>query len=340
MTTVAFFNNKGGIGKTSLVYHLAWMYANLGVTVVVADLDPQANLTSMFLDEWSRDDLWSPPPPRETIHGALMPLLEGTGDISAPVTLSPRPTLCLVPGDLSLSVAEDDFSSQWPLCLDDNVRAFQVVSSLGRILKHAYDEAEAELVLIDVGPNLGAINRAALIAADYVVIPLAPDLLSLQGLRNLGPALAQWKHGWQQRLAQAEAMSELSDLQLPAGGMAPLGYVVQQHTLRVDRPLRKYARCIDAIPAEYHTAVLQHSVNASTVVGDVVGDDEYCLGLLKKYWSLTPLAREARKPMFHLRAADGTMGGHMKAIRDCYNEYRDLACKIANRVGVRCPQLD
>ena len=48
---LTFFNNKGGVGKTSLVYHLAWMYADLGVKVVAADLDPQANLTSMFLDE-------------------------------------------------------------------------------------------------------------------------------------------------------------------------------------------------------------------------------------------------------------------------------------------------
>lgn len=51
MNTIAFFNNKGGVGKTSLVYHLAWMYADLGLSVVAADLDPQANLTSMFIDE-------------------------------------------------------------------------------------------------------------------------------------------------------------------------------------------------------------------------------------------------------------------------------------------------
>ena len=50
MKTIAFFNNEGGVGKTSLVYHLAWMYADLGLSVLAADLDPQANLTTMFLD--------------------------------------------------------------------------------------------------------------------------------------------------------------------------------------------------------------------------------------------------------------------------------------------------
>jgi chromosome partitioning protein len=40
---IAFFSNKGGVGKTSLVYHLAWMYFDLELKVVAADLDPQAN---------------------------------------------------------------------------------------------------------------------------------------------------------------------------------------------------------------------------------------------------------------------------------------------------------
>ena len=51
MKCITVFNNKGGVGKTSLVYHLAWMYDELDYNVLVADLDPQANLTSMFLDD-------------------------------------------------------------------------------------------------------------------------------------------------------------------------------------------------------------------------------------------------------------------------------------------------
>ena len=50
MKTIAFFNNKGGVGKTTLVYHLAWMYAELGYSVVAADLDPQANLSGRIPD--------------------------------------------------------------------------------------------------------------------------------------------------------------------------------------------------------------------------------------------------------------------------------------------------
>ena len=62
MTTpvLTFFNNKGGVGKTSLVFHLAWMFSEMGKRVVAIDLDPQANLTSPFLSEDDLEILWDP----------------------------------------------------------------------------------------------------------------------------------------------------------------------------------------------------------------------------------------------------------------------------------------
>ena len=122
MKTITFFNNKGGVGKTSLVYHLAWMYADLGVNVVAADLDPQANLTSMFLDDSHLETLWTEGNRRRTIYGAIQPLLEGSGDVTIPHVEHPSPGLGLVIGDLALSAAEDELSSQWPDCLDRKPR--------------------------------------------------------------------------------------------------------------------------------------------------------------------------------------------------------------------------
>ena len=55
---LTFFNNKGGVGKTSLVYHLAWMLYDLGHRVLACDLDPQANLTAAFLNEERLESLW------------------------------------------------------------------------------------------------------------------------------------------------------------------------------------------------------------------------------------------------------------------------------------------
>jgi cellulose biosynthesis protein BcsQ len=55
---LTFFNNKSGVGKTSLVYHLAWMFSELGHTIVAVDLDAQANLTAAYLDEDELERLW------------------------------------------------------------------------------------------------------------------------------------------------------------------------------------------------------------------------------------------------------------------------------------------
>lgn len=329
MKTITFFNNKGGVGKTSLVYHLAWMYADLGLSVVAADLDPQANLTSMFLDDERLETLWPETGIRQTVYGALRPLLDGTGDVSSPHVEAVAPGLGLVVGDLALSAAEDELSSQWPGGLDRKPRAFRVLSALWRILDMAAEQTGSSLVLVDVGPNLGAFNRAALVAADYVVVPLAPDLYSLQGLRNLGPTLRRWQREW----AERRERNPIADLGLPDGSMRPIGYIVMQHAVRLDRPVKAYARWIERIPTTYRNAVLDEEAQ----LGVTIEKDPNALATLKHYRSLMPLAQEARKPMFHLKAADGAIGGHAKAVQDCYGDFRALARTVAERSGVALP---
>jgi len=56
---------------------------------------------------------------------------------------------------------------------------------------------------------------------------------------------------------------------------------------------------------------------------------------LKHYLSLMAMAHEARKPMFHLRAADGALGGHIYAVQDCFSDFKKLATAIAAKCGVR-----
>lgn len=324
MRTIAFFNNKGGVGKTSLVYHLAWMYADLGLKVIAADLDPQANLTSMFLDEDRLEHLWSGDGRRETIYGAIEPLLEGTGDIVPPQIEQMSEGLGLLAGDLALSASEDELNSQWPRTTDEIPRAFRVISSFWRVLEAAAKSSDARAVLIDVGPNLGAINRAALISAEYVVIPLAPDLYSLQGLKNLGPTLRRWRKEWSNR----KQWNPVSDLSIPGGRMCPAGYVVLQHAVRLDRPVQAYDRWMSRIPSVYRRSVLDEPAVSPP---HSVQQDPYCLGTLKHYRSLMPLAQEARKPMFFLKPADGAIGGHAKAVQDCYRDFDVLARIIAER---------
>ena len=228
------------------------MYANLDYNVVAADLDPQANLTSMFLHDDELERRWADDDGTDgTIHTALRPLLEGTGDVAKPQVARPAPGVALIAGDMLLSGAEDELGSNWPDCLDKKPRAFRVLSAIWRVLRMAAEESDADLVLLDVGPNIGALNRAALVAADHVVVPLAPDLYSLQGLRNLGPTLRRWRREWSERRER----NPLRDLELPGGGMQPIGYVVLRHAVRLDRPVKAYERWMDRIPSAYRDSV-------------------------------------------------------------------------------------
>src|SRR5262245_6777993 len=105
--TIAFFNNKGGVGETSLVYHMAWMYADMGQSVLAVDLDPQANLTAAMVDQQRLQVLWDDDDNRPTLYGAISPLMRGLGDIVAPHLESIANKLDLIVGDLAISKFED-----------------------------------------------------------------------------------------------------------------------------------------------------------------------------------------------------------------------------------------
>ena len=324
---IAFFNNKGGVGKTSLVYHIAWMLAEQDYRVVTADLDPQGNLSAAFLDEDRLEELWPENQPPATIYGAIKPLETGAGDIADPSMEVINDNLALIPGDMELSSFEDDLSEVWPKCLGGDQRAFRITSAFWRVIQKGAEAEDADVILIDLGPNLGAINRAALIASDFVVIPLGPDLFSLQGLRNLGPALRAWREGWSKRRDE----NKVKDFLLPDGAMSPIGYIVMQHSVRRDRPVKSYDKWIARIPRTYREFVLGEPGDSTTSVKD----DDYCFALLKHYRSLMPMAQEARKPIFQLKAADGALGAHSTAVQDSYTDFKKLALSIMSKATAK-----
>lgn len=331
-TVIAFFNNKGGVGKTSLVYHLAWMFRELGLSVLAADLDPQANLTSAFIDDEDFEDLFAESDNAGlpvTLYGAVQPLVEGTGDIKPARLRVVADRLALICGDLLLSTFEDQLAESWPKCLSGDKRAFRVTTAFWRVIQESAQAREADIAVVDLGPNLGSINRAALIASDYVIIPLAPDLFSLQGLRNLGPTLRKWREDWGKRLNEGQNVG----FSLPKGDMQPAGYIVQQHAVRLDRPVQAYARWMEKIPCEY-----QQSVRGQpSIPGVSLMNDPNCLKTLKNFRSLMPLAQEAHKPMFFLKPADGALGSHATAALDAYRDFRQLAQEVAKRCSIPLP---
>ena len=334
MTTpvLTFFHNKGGVGKTSLVYHLAWMLSQTGHRVLACDLDPQANLTAAFLDEERLERLWEGDVGEagRTIFQCVEPLLR-VGDLLRPSLQEISPTLHLIPGDLALSGFEDTLSGEWPNALGSSnlYRPFRILTSLWTVMQTGAEAVDATVVLADVGPNLGAINRSALIATDHVVVPLGADLFSLQGLRNLGPTLRRWRTEWGKRLDNWPS----PDFPLPASNMQLLGYIVQQHGVRLKRPVKAYDKWVNRMPEEY----------ARSLRGDDKGpfptsppEDWHRLATVKHYRSLVPMGQESRKPIFDLTPADGAIGSHAAAVQDARRDFKHLAELIVERAGLAC----
>jgi hypothetical protein len=158
------------------------------------------------------------------------------------------------------------------------------------------------------------------------VIPLAPDLFSLRGLRNLGPAFEKWRREWKDRLDRKPRM----DIQLPGGRMQPIGYIVHQHSVRADRPVKAYDKWIGRIPADYRKYVLSETSPSQFTIQN----DPHKLAMLKHYRSLMPMAQEARKPMFHLKPADGAIGAHFQSAQEAYRDFKTLALAIAAKIDL------
>ena len=190
---------------------------------------------------------------------------------------------------------------------------------------------KASVILADVGPNLGAINRSALIASDFVVVPLGADLFSLRGLRNLGPTLNRWRQDWKSRRKNWTTPK----FDLPNGEMKPVGYIMQQHGIRLNRPVIAYDKWVNRMPTEYARNLLGD--NEGPYPDTPADDKQHALATVKHYRSLVPMAQEARKPIFHLTTADGAIGAHAAAARDAHTDFKDLADEITDRINLPAP---
>ncbi|MDC0741825.1 ParA family protein [Polyangium mundeleinium] len=322
MKRIAFLNSRGDVGQTTLVYHLAHMLVDQGHRVLLLDLDPQSGLTAMCLTEEQIEELWSDPRSEgRTIYDAVRPLVAATGDLRNPHIEELREGLALVPGDVGLYAFEETLSDAWIRALHGDAHAFRALSAFHRIIALAAEQHRPDVVLLDVGRGLGANSRAALLAADFVVTPLAPDVYSLQGLHNVAVTLFEWRDHWSVRRDR----SPDPDLDLPLGPMKPLGYIVMQAVMRLSNPVRAYEKWVALIPTVFHRSVLRDEPPAS------LHEDPWCLGIMRHYQSLMPLAQDAWKPMFHLKPADGAIGAHMEAVLRCREDFERLSSSILAR---------
>lgn len=217
MKIISLFNNKGGVGKSTLGFHLANIFAEMGLKTLVIDLDPQCNLSLCGIEEeklhqiWQEEDLYiddyetqfktqskenfenllkSP----RTIHFLLKPTEEGQGELpSLPPPVNVRSNLDLIPGRLTVHQFEGKIAERWSGAYLGDSLSLRTITNI-RTIAEKYSKAhEYDYILIDTSPSLGALNKVIISTVDGFVIPALPDMFSLYGIRNIGGALSQWK---------------------------------------------------------------------------------------------------------------------------------------------------
>lgn len=217
MKTISVFNNKGGVGKTTLTFHLAQALAELGHRTLLIDLDPQCNLTIYGMDEEALHQIWMAEDDfvsdfksaqeklttkqfgelisqTRSVHFLLKPVEDGAADL--PSLPPPRPladNLDLIPGRLTMHLFEDAVARRWSEVYQGEPLAVRTVTKPRELALSYARQFGYEFVIMDTSPSLGTLNRLIISTTDAFLIPCMPDMFSLYGIRNIGNSLLVWK---------------------------------------------------------------------------------------------------------------------------------------------------
>lgn len=313
MNSITVFNNKGGVGKTTLLCNLAGFLATkYSKKVLIIDADPQCNATTYLFPEQTIVEIY------EGKHGSIsdlfIPLAKGRGFHSGrlPKLKCPSFKVDVIPGDPKLALREDLLATDWQVAQNGDARGLQTTMVFLQLLHRCQ---EYDLVFFDLGPSLGAINRAVLLASEFFVLPMSSDIFSLQAIENIGISLKHWKKALNAGLQRHhEEHGEDFDIDGEAADwkLQFLGYVTQQYTAKsvrgVRQPVSAYDRIIRKIPGTIKSKLIDEFSSDQAL--------DFELGQIPNLHSLIPLSQLGRVPIFSLKAQHGVVGAHFAKVRE------------------------
>jgi cellulose biosynthesis protein BcsQ len=342
--SVAMFNNKGGVGKTTLTCNLASFIAGeFGKKVLVVDCDPQCNSTQLIMGVEEAAELYlsvdanSP----TTIRDVLKPIEDGDSSIDVDLRVLPasdnRFNVDLLPGHPHFAIIEDRLGHAWQMLRARDKQGFRQTNwntALCASLDDKYD-----LAIFDLGPSLGSINRSVLMGCEHFLTPLGSDVFSIIGVKNISTWLSAWisdyEHSWD-GLQEAEA----SDLQVrysipskPAiiGGF--IGYTVQQYITKSYGKERRATKAYESIIGNVDAEI---ELSLKDYYGPTLVDhkERAKLGDIPHLYSLVPLAQKRAVPIHGLSSNDGLVGSQFAAVRDFRTRIEPIARNLLRNLGM------
>lgn len=311
MKQIAIFNHKGGVAKTTMTFHLAWMLATLGKRTMVVDCDPQCNLTGVFLGEVDSEDYpfesSSPQKPRN-IRDAVRPafesrpyMIEATEIFESPA----RAGLFLLPGHVGLSEYESQLAVSHEL--SNTLSALQnIPGALHHAIRKTALANNIDYALIDMSPSLGAINQNLFMTSHAFIVPMAPDLFSSMALRSLSRTLPKWAE-WGKKAA-SNTILKFADYPFPDVTPKYLGSSVQNFRKRSRnneeaKPTQAFQKWFDRLAETRATDLLgalelAHMLLPEEVYKDAGAPLDQFLMEIGSLDGLIATAQELAKPVF------------------------------------------
>jgi len=349
MKIISVFNNKGGVGKTTLTFHVAHALAELGKKVLLIDLDPQCNLTIISLDMEEIHEIWEKEDqfiddfngarssvsnetyqtivstPR-SVHFLLKPTEDGTADFDTlPPPISISPNVDLIPGRLTLHLFEAKIAERWSGIYQGDPLAIRTATRVRSLSKEYTAINGYDFVIFDTSPSLGALNR---------------DLLSLYGLRNIGSSLKVWQ---QQFESIFHFLSDKKREQFPDSFVQFLGYTIynaKKYTTKnnpwnIAQAHYNYARQIPDTIAKYISEASRTRINIEILNRPIGGTS-----LIHTHNTLPSMAQKYHKPMWVLPTLQtlepedrSTILGNQNTYLETKNAYHEFTLDFMKRIS-------
>lgn len=337
---ISFFNNKGGVGKTTTSTNVAAGLAQkFGKKVLYIDLDPQCNSTLLITgEEKVTDCYWINPGKTETILDVVAPLLEDEPTIAFDKkmvnTMPNRFGVHILMGHPRLSAIEDRLGDAWVKLAGGEIGALRKTNWCHALLTELRDSYD--YIFIDLGPSLGSLNRSALIASDFFVTPMSIDIFSIIGLRNISDWLTQWIRRYErgvENLIQNDQEKLLDkypvrrDLPIKSGC---IGYTTQSYATRKNkdgekRPTHAFENILNQFGEEF-------VLNLGNFMADSA-KDSLVLGEIPNMFSLAPLAQKNSSPIRALKASDGIFGAHYSQAKVYSEIFDSVSANLISNTG-------
>ena len=341
MKVITLFNNKGGVGKTTLCVNIAsYLQKQHNKRILLVDADPQANSTQMMIPE----DRWNSFYEEQHLNGTIMeflaPLEEGDASIKIveipykKTDIDNRFGIDLIPGHPRLSIIEDILSDSWNKTVSGDLGGVRKTNWLKMIIESEKDNYD--YMFIDLGPSLGALNRSILLNTDFVVIPMGSDIFSLVGIENISSWVENWKRTYKNGIGILKVNNNPEVLQKYSLNLDDelktqiVGFSVQQYFTKTfktgRRPVAAYDRIMSQIPDAIEKHLGEYIFNSLSI-------EELNLGDVPYLNSIVPLAQSNNAPMFDLKGSDGIVGPQRQQVTKFEEMLNKICVKLLNNIG-------